>query len=148
MSDFKKLINLDNTEIWSIDNEIKQTLIEINKYPEYQTLYSNKYETNLDNWNLGGESYLDITSKIESWQKLFDTLKEVKACSTCVNSTAIINVCEPHENPNLNPNFSIDIGCIKDPDYFRIKYLRIAIESTDLNCHNKFWKCIANAFTF
>ena len=146
MFDFEKLLNLTNSDFWDIDSGIKETLIQINKHSAYQTLYSKKYEVRPDSWNLGGESYLEIAPKKESWENLFGILEQIKYCLTCYNSTIEINECEPHDNSNLNTNSSFEIGCIKDPDYFRIRYIRISIESSDLNCHDKFWECIATKF--
>jgi len=146
MSDFEKLLSLANSNFWDIDTGIKETMIQINNNPVYQTLYSKKFEPHPDSWNLGGVSYLEIAAKQGSWTDLFNILQEIKSCVTCLNSTAEINECEPHDNYNLNIDSSVDIGCIKDPDYFRVKYFRLSIESSDLNCHNKFWECIQTNF--
>lgn len=142
MSDFQKLLNLTNSEFWDIDDELKEILIRINKNPNYQTLYSKKYKSNPDIWNLGGESYLEITSKKASWSQLSHTLNDFTSCSNLSKSLIELVECDPHENANFNSDSPIDIGCIKDPDYFKIKYFRISLESSDNNFHEIFWECI------
>lgn len=146
MLDFDKLLSMTNSEFWGIDNGIREILITINNSRSYQTLYSKKYEIDPYNWNLEATSYLEITATEDSWIKLSDILQNIKHCVTCSNSLVEINEYAPHENYNLHGNLVIDIGCIKDPNHFRIKYFRIAIESFDVNCHDKFWDCIATNF--
>jgi hypothetical protein len=146
MLDFEKVLAISNDEFWDIDNGIKEILIRINSDENYQTLYSKKYTIEDGDFNLGGHSYLEITTTQKSWRKLLEIFKEVKSVLVDKKVTVKIEELSPQDNPCLNINSRIEIGCKVDPDYFRIKHMRISIETSELRFHDLFWDTISSKF--
>lgn len=147
MADFQKLLNLKNSEFWDLDDGVEDTLVRINENPCFQTLYSKKYKCDPNSWNLGGESYLYITSNQDSWVRLYDILNEIVNCATCLKCPIELVECDPDDNPNFKPDSFINIGCIRNPDHFKIKHFIIGLNSPDMYCHEKFWECVRIKFT-
>ena len=141
LEDFEKLLRFEKEDsIWPLDSGLQDVLTFINSNSKIQTLYSKKYSPKPDVLSPFPESYLQIayTEEVESLLEAF--LKSLKNHFKTGNIKLTIERCEPEDNANYNPNSSIDLGCIKNKDYFRLYHFKIHLEASDIEVHNDFYK--------
>lgn len=148
MFDLKKLFSMKDSNLQSIDDGLEYILNEINMHHNFQTLYSKKFKTNPELFIIEGKSYLELAFTKNSENLLLGLLNQIKEANKCNESQINIIQYEPSGNPNYQVNPLIEIGCINNPDYFRIKRIKIEIESLKMNCHDLFWENIQAVFKF
>lgn len=146
MSDFQNLLSFKGSDFWDIDEGLETLLKQINTNANFQTLYSKKFKIDPDLFPIEGESYLEIAFTKKTHPQLLQILNQVKNSNNCKDSQITITECDPCENANYVPESKFEIGCIKNPDYFRIKHLKIKIESIDITCHDLFWQNMKSIF--
>lgn len=147
MSDFAILLSFKGSDFWDIDEGLEELLIQINKNIDFQTLYSKKFEIKPDSFSIECDSYLDLAYSKKAQEHLLSLLNDVIISSNCNNSQIWIENHPPCDNANYRKESNFDIGCIKNPDYFRINHIRIKIESANIECHNLFWQNMESKFT-
>jgi hypothetical protein len=133
MSDFQNLLSFKTSDFWDIDEGLETLLRKININVEFQTLYSKKFKINPDSFPIEGESYLELAFTKKAHGQLLQILNQVKNSTNCKESEVVIIECDPSDNANCRPESKFEIGCIKNPDYFRIKHIKIKIESLDVS---------------
>lgn len=141
MIDFHKLLNHEN-DYWKIDKELVHILTRINSNPYVQTLYSkcgNDQDPN---------SYLEIAFTVDFERKLFrqiipQLLFEFNK-NTDLEGSLYYNYLPPSENSNYKAELEKHgIGCMDDPDYFRINLIKIKYICFDVKSHVEFWKLLS-----
>jgi hypothetical protein len=145
MTDFNNNVLKYEKEFWKIDNGLLKILIQINKNPYIQTLYSKKYDTkNLDSFPT---SYLQICYESEIVLKIFKNkiLPNFMAKYNVEDSKFICTFLPPEDNPCYEDNQErFGLACIDDKDYYRIHSIRMNLESYYGNIHNSFWEDLYN----
>ena len=146
MSDFLNLLSLKGSDFWDIDEGLEILLKQINSSIDFQTLYSKKFKINPGSLPSEGESYLELAFTKKMHTQLLKILNQVKNSTNCKNSQITIIEFNSCDNANFRPESQFEIGCIKNPDYFRIKHFKIKIESLDIKCHDLFWQNMESKF--
>lgn len=142
MKDFNNLILLKK-DFWEIDNlELKQILIDINKNPEVQTLYSKYSNSSNPNDTL---SYLTFTYSKKIELKIFRNLIPFFINYYNLSSSRLVSTCDydfyiPQNNKNFAPNSQkLGIKCTDDINYFKINHIKINLKSENTKNHINFW---------
>jgi hypothetical protein len=146
MSDFRNLLSFKGSEFWDIDEGLETLLEKINDLTNFQSLYSKMFKLDVENFATEGISYLDLAYRKEARDQLLQILNQVKDATSCNGSQVSIFECHSSDNANFRSESKLQIGCINNPDYFRIKHFKITIKSLNIECHDLFWKNIKLAF--
>jgi hypothetical protein len=143
-SDLLSLTNDKTLGLYNLDDGLDKVLKSINLNPEIQSIYSKWYRQNPDVWDLNTKSYLILvyTEKIE--KLLISVLTSLKDQFSTENSECNYYLSEPGENPNFSPDSKFKIGCLINPDYFRINHVKIEIDSGEDSLHDIFWESLGN----
>lgn len=141
MSDFlNNVLKYKGMESWRLDPGLDDILGSVNRNPHIQSLYSRK-----DSFSEHGylhESFLEFcysrTVELKLLREVipsfsYDFIREFKS-----------NFYYQFSYPRMNPNFVhgasiFGMGCIDDPDYFRINTIRLTLESPIRSIHQRFW---------
>ncbi len=142
--DFQKLLDYNESDFWNIDEEIKEDLKLINSNSCIQTLYSKKFTHANDSISTEPTSYLEITFKKGIESKLLTVLTEIKNSLTSHFSVVTLDEADPCDNANYKADSKISLGCVTNPDYFRVKHFRIEIESSEMMHHDLFWNFLGS----
>jgi|CXWL01.1.fsa_nt_gi hypothetical protein len=139
MSDFENLLSFKGSDFWDIDDGLENILRQINSNNDVQTLYSKRYKPNPDYLTTQTDSYLEIAFTKEFESELISRLTNLKASFTCKNASLSISEGNTGENVNATTESKLLLGCKTNPDYFRIKHVKIELDSARLECHDIFW---------
>jgi hypothetical protein len=143
LKDFQRLTKLQTGTIWSLDKDLSKILLDINSSNDIQTLYSKRY-TEKNSWTTDNESYLEISFSECIETTLEESLKLFQDKMGNFDIHVKIEKRLPIDNANFNKDSQFDIGCIKNPDYFRVNHFCIALNSFDINKHDIFWSELHN----
>jgi hypothetical protein len=139
MNDFNELSKLD-AEFWSINNELKNILININHNESIQTLYSKIPDFSKP--SLCSESYLEIAYVKEIELQLFRTIipQFLILFNTDEYQKFSYSFFFPRSNANHTGNNRFNIGCITNKNYFNINTIKFELVADENSIHNNFWK--------
>lgn len=146
LTDFENICNLSNEEFWDIDNGLDGLLKEMNSIKDIQTLYSKRASIGAD-FYIELVSYIELAFSMEIEMQLRYILDSFKLIMSDLNIEVEITCYLPRDNPNFNPSSIRNIGCIRNPDYFRLNHFRIEHNSLDINNHDIFWIELTKAVT-
>jgi len=139
-SDFTDNVLADTDNFWKISELIKSHLIELNECKKIQPLYS-KFPNNGQN-----ESYLELAYIKDIELILFrEILPYFIIRYTQGEAKFYYTFSKPKDNPNIVSGKSkFKMGCLINPDYFRINHLRLLFEEYNKDKHKEFWKELTN----
>jgi len=148
MQDFQKLL-LDERDFWKIDSQfVREALIKINESVNVQTLYS---ASNKRAGSVLENNYLKFcyTKNVELkiFREIIPTLilryNDLENDSKCFYLFG-----EPKINLNSraedNEN-KFGLGCIDDPNYFKVNHIQIFLECYHVNISKQFWLELSEA---
>lgn len=146
MDDFNENVLKCEKEFWKLDEGLRDILIEINKSPSIQTLYSKKFEfKKIDN---KPESYIQICYESEDILNIFKNIiipDFVSKYNVKNKSNFYYSFPFPENNQGYEENqVRFGLGCIDDKDYYRINSIRMNLESYYRTIHDSFWEDIHN----
>jgi hypothetical protein len=136
--DFHVLTNYMGSEFWDLDEGLLDLLSSINELECLQTLYSKRH-TSFREFALERKSYLQITFRKEKEVELFNVLNNI--CLVLQNEDSEIEILKepPSHNSNYKGDSKIPLGCLNDPDYFRLYSYTISITSNLESDHERFF---------
>lgn len=146
LKDFNEnVLNCEN-DFWDIDDGLNEILKNINVNKNIQSLYSKRYRCKsgqgLDTSN---KSYLEFAFTKNIELILFREFMP-KALLGFNQSLEMKCACfytysYPKENPNYyeEPSKIGPLGCIDNPDYFRINHIELTMISSFNERHEQFW---------
>lgn len=137
-TDFSKLLEI-KSDSWALDPGLKNPLININSHPNLASLHSKKYNPPKES---SGKSYLHLGFSELVKDDLKTILEEVKSEFQDISKIQL-ELRDPKDNLNYSKDFRLDIGCKRNPDYFRIFHWYILIQSDTIQTHEKFWESIS-----
>ena len=151
MEDFENKVLKCKHPAWTLEEEVRPFLIRINSNPEIQTLYSAFYKRNSSTY-IDGEfnsfpvSYLRIAYSLslapavnKKCESFMANHGEHEDAWTSFESSL------PRDNCNYRGReSSINLGCLNDPEYFRIDCIECKIVSPDRKVHLGFWQEISD----
>lgn len=132
---------------WKFDEELSELITRINQHPGLQTLYSRSYSPARSGLDLNPLSYLKIAYTSEMRLPLGKALVEVYDALNRPESAVEVNEEPPQANLNYNPDKARGMGCLDNPDYFRIWHFFISIRSEKVEVHQKFWKLMDSSLS-
>ena len=141
MNDFQNKVLVYHEDFWKLDDGLPDLLIRINANPKIQTLYSQKYSSG--KMTNTGTSYLQFTYTEEIEGKLFK--EQLPQIMSSFNYDEDIQCYYSFEYPQKESDcdeVKIQLGCVKDPDYFDINVIDLHFRCFDPNEHNRFWEDI------
>ena len=138
-NEFENLL-FSNDPYWGIDEGLEKPLKTINSNQNIQTIYSKKFKQRSESLQLFPESYLQIAYSFSVENNLQEKLQEIKDAFN-ESKINIFNI-EPHENSNYEMGSNKQFGCIKNPNYFYVKYFHIGIISQLIEDHELFWNLL------
>lgn len=133
-------------DFWRFDEELHDLVHLINGHEGMQTIYSRAYSPNRSGLDLDPTSYLKIAFTKERRMELGQLLMQVYDAVNGEHSPVSLSEEAPQENRNYTPGSPIQIGCLLDPDYFRIWHFHLSVRSEDLTKHALFWQVLEQAF--
>ena len=144
--DFNENVLTETNEFWKLSENVKHHLIELNNCIKIQPLYS-KFPDNVNSLS-NNESYrqLAYTKDIELF--LFREILPyfISKYNTPFESKFCYLFLEPKHNINYNIESKFKMGCMLNPDYFRINHLYLVYENQNIEKHVEFWKDITSNF--
>lgn len=150
MKDFNQNVLTCDDEFWDLDEGLKELLIEINKNPNIQTLYSKRY--NRAKTTFDYKSYIRFTYTEEVEEKLLKHiiptwLMMYSNFRSSSNDTCIYRFDEPHENTNARDGApsKFNLACLNNNQYFNVNTIDIQMNSYDFKCHDRFWNDVTEA---
>ncbi len=132
---------------WKFDEELRELITRINHHPGLQTLYSRSYSPERSGLDLNPLSYLKIAYTPEMRLPLGKALVEVYTTLNSQESPVELNEEPPQSNLNYRPDKKGGMGCLDDPDYFRIWHFSISIRSEEQEAHRQFWSLLWDRFS-
>lgn len=132
---------------WKFDEELNELVHLINQHPGLQTLYSRGYSPQRSGLDLNPQSYLKIAFSPAMRLPLGKALLEVYTALNRQESPVDLNEEPPQANLNYRPDKAGGMGCLDDPDYFRIWHFSIAIRTENAELHTKFWSLLGERFS-
>jgi hypothetical protein len=142
MDDFTNNVLPCMNTSWNLDSNLSEILKEINKNVNVQTLYSQKPDrakmVNMES------SYIRFTYTKSIEKKLFrNVIPEFLQCFT--DDEIYYTYDLPRENSNYSDVDKFkELGCIHNPDYFRVNFITINFSSYIYQKHDEFWEMIKN----
>lgn len=150
MNDFKLLLRFNQSQFWMLDKQLREILSNINSNPKIQSLYSKKYDNK--SGNLFKESYLHLgffNSMRQPLDELILTLDNkyrdftnTKFRKGIISKEKVLrcSINDPLENTNyIHSNSDSPLGCIRNPNYFRIFHIEFELKSSKEHLHEMFW---------
>jgi hypothetical protein len=140
MADFARVLAYE-APVWGLDSELHELLSRINANPHIQTLYSQRYYPG-KTYN-PDRSYLRFAYAQEVEQQLFKVLipQLVEQFVGRFDAYCYYGFSYPKDNLVYAEEAGPDaIGCLNDPDYFRINQIDLYLESGSLAEHLVFWE--------
>lgn len=132
---------------WKFDEELSELVTRINQHPGLQTLYSRSYAPERSGLDLNPLSYLKIAYTPEMRLPLGKTLVDVYTALNSQESPVEVNEEPPQANLNYRPDKKGGMGCLDDPDYFRIWHFYISIRSEEQEAHRQFRSLLWDRFS-
>ena len=132
---------------WQFDEELTELIRFINQHTGLQTLYSRSYSPGRSGLDLNPVSYLKIAFSPEMRLPLGRALVMVHDALNGPESPVEVNEEAPQENLNYRLDKSGRMGCLDDPDYFRIWHFYISIRSEKVEAHQQFWSLLQRRFS-
>lgn len=142
----ENVLTLQDT-YWKFDEELRELITHINQHPCLQTLYSRSYSPERSGLDLNPLSYLKIAFTPEMRLPLGKALVEVYDALNRPVSPVEVNEEPPQANLNYRPDKKGGMGCLDNPDYFRIWHFYISIRSEEKEVHQKFWSLLGERFS-
>jgi len=133
-------------DFWRFDEELHELVHLVNSHDGIQTIYSRAYSPARSGLDLDPTSYLKIAFAKEKRMELGQLLMQVYDAVNGEKSPVMLSEEAPQENRNFTPDSPIQIGCLTDPNYFRIWHFRLSVRSEDLSRHTLFWEELEKAF--
>ncbi|MDH4472272.1 MAG: hypothetical protein QE487_06670 [Fluviicola sp.] len=148
MNDFNEKVVPFSEESWKLDDGVLEYLQTINRNPLIQTLYSKKYNIN-KSVNNDSESYLMFTYARELEDKLFKVfLSQTTSAfsygddSKCYFTFTYPEIEEEEEDDEEDDN-RVNIGCVRDGNYFNINRIWVHFVDYGPNSHVRFWEFVS-----
>ncbi|MHB1277998.1 MAG: hypothetical protein ACYC1Q_06335 [Bacteroidia bacterium] len=132
---------------WKFDAELSDLVSRINQHPGLQTLYSRSYSPERSGLDLNPLSYLKIAYTPKMRLPLGKVLVEIYNTLSSQESPVEVNEEPPQDNLNYRPGKVGGMGCLDDPDYFRIWHFSISIRSEEKEVHKQFWSLLQGRFS-
>lgn len=125
---------------WNFDTELLELVNRINTHPELQTIYSRSFSPARSGLDLNPLSYLKIayspSMRLELGKALLAVYNELNAMESPVE----LQEEAPQTNLNYRPQQSISMGCLSNPEYFRIWHFSISLNTQNHAKHQQFWE--------
>ena len=140
MTDFHENVLTETHETWKACATIIPTLVELNNNTRLQTLFSKFPDSPRPSAQTKSYLWLAYFEKVEL--KLF---RDVLPWLTCVfantdDSKLYYHYLPGEEIRETEANTRFKLGCLADPDYFRVNHVRINFEHWQHNRHIDFWQ--------
>lgn len=139
--DFNKNVLTETDGSWGLSEFIKPHLTLLNSIDKIQPLYS-KFPDNINSLS-GDESYLTLAYAKEIELILFRVIIQtlvIKYNDIKEEMKFYYIFSSPEDNPLYSPEgTSYLMGCISNPDYFRINHIKFCFQCWDINKHKEFW---------
>lgn len=133
--DYLGLLNYQGDVYWAIDPGLEAILSAINTSPNYQSIYSKKFQAaGLAEDNI---SYLRLAYADEIKKELTGKLIALVNHLDGFNSEVLIREEHDLQNQIFDPNS--DLACKNNSDYFRVNHYYIALKSDNPDKHEAFW---------
>lgn len=133
-------------DFWRFDRELLDIVKLVNSHHGMQTIYSRAYSPARSGLDLDPTSYLKIAFAKEKRIELGQLLMQVYDFVNGEHSPVTLSEEPPQDNRNFTPDSPIEIGCLTDPDYFRIWHFHLSVRSEDMARHTLFWEQLEKAF--
>lgn len=141
MDDFQNNVLTNEQDFWKLDDKLNGILIEINRNNNIQSLYSKFYNGSFE--SIPDISYLTFcyTRKVELL--IFRRLIPGLLVRQNRNGYSALNYIfnEPRVNPEYDSQSTcmINLGCLNNPNYYKINHICIQFFSGRLKYHTEFW---------
>jgi|GEM_PF-1813341 len=133
-------------DFWRFDEELHDLVNLVNSHEGMQTIYSRAYSPDRSGLDLDPTSYLKIAFAKDKRMELGRKLMQVYDAVNGEHSPVTLSEEAPQENKNFTPDSAINIGCLTNPNYFRVWHFHLSLRSTDLSHHTQFWNLLEEAF--
>jgi len=145
-NDFMENVISETNQFWKLNETLKTHIIELNKCLKIQPLYS-KFPEN-DNSKSNYESYFKFAYNEEIELFLFRKVLPyfISEYNIPFESKFYYLFFEPTHNANFKKQSNFKMGCIVNPDYFRINHLHLVYENHNHDKHIEFWDDMMNKF--
>ena len=143
LKDFEILKEFSENEFWKLDEGTLDTLLTINEKECLHTLYSKRH-TSFNEFALERLSYLKIAFQKEKESELHDILQKIRSMLESESSEVDVLRSQPENNPNFQAGSTCRLGCINNPDYFRIHSYTISIISDNQSDHEQFFEFLTD----
>ncbi len=146
-NDFIENVLTETDTFWKINQSIRNHLINLNECKNIQPLYS-KFPDNKNSFS-NDDSLLTIAYTREIELVIFKDVLPLIGAKYFTDKQA--KFAYYFDEDGDNANYSEDptkfkMGCISDPDYFRINKIRIMYSNWDRDAHEKYWQYITEKF--
>ncbi len=133
-------------DFWRFDEELHDLIDLINSHDGLQTIYSRAYSPERSGLDLDPTSYIKVAFAQDKRMFLGALLMQVYDGVNGEYSPVTLSEEAPQENRNYTPDSAIHIGCLTNPDYFRVWHFHLSLRSEDIDAHTKFWSLLEKAF--
>lgn len=146
--DFLNNVEPCNDSYWKLDQGVLDYLVKINKNSSVHSLYSKMFSPNDSSFIIDQESYLRFAFKQEVENLLFREI--IPRILMCANLSTEGKCFYQFEAPKDNLNYSelytgpLQMGCVINPDYFRVNSIKLLFNSKRSADHVIFWDIISN----
>lgn len=144
LRDFESVLS-ETDEYWKIHPKIKDHLIKLNQCSNFRTLYSAYSKKDPTKSDL--ISYLKIAySKIVELELLRSTIPCLLIMHNSDRNSKFNYRFYQNENNVIYREGSrnIKMGCLTDPQHFKVNHLRIEFKNFDIRTHDDFWANLTN----
>lgn len=149
-NDFKKVLDIQSSEqnkefknSWEVDHHIRQTLIKINSNKNVATLYSKYYvrKYNDDGYLIySSNSYLRFCYRENIELELFRGFISRLSQKYYTNKYSKFSFEHHTDKINVNKGSKKGIGCIDNPEYFKVNCIQVDFDSSLPEEHKEFWE--------
>ena len=141
LRDFNENVLTEAHEFWKLGSASTALLTALNAKPTIQTLYS-RYYPESSKRSFDKDSYLTLAYAKELELPLFRDV--LPALLQAYKSQDYVGLYYYHQPPKDNANYrdgesNFKMGCITDPDYFRINHVCIYFDHWQDDQHASFW---------
>lgn len=147
LEDFRNNVVSIDDPYWYFDRELMDIVADINLLSGLQTLYSKSYSSERFGLDLNPLSYIKIAFSEDMRIPLGKALMQVYDKVNAEASPVILNEEAPQDNRNFQKDSKFAMGCLSNPDYFRLWHFHLAIESKKDKRHQLFWKTLVIAIS-
>ena len=146
MKDFNEKVVPFAEESWKLDEGVLEYLQTINKNSLIQTLYSKKYSVGKP-VNNDYESYLMFSYAEELEDKLFKVFLSQTTSAFSYNDDSkcyfTFTYPEIEEGEEEENDTRVNIGCVRNGNYFNVNRIWVHFVDYDPNNHIRFWEFIS-----